>query len=150
MIQCFTQTVLFALIPPGNPAGQLLWSTHCGIGRSGLKAARPPAADDHPRPVQDSVRVCTTDAICCQGRWWKPKGTKPCVPSVLAGCPPIFEALVVSFIAGGFFVVFFGFLWIFFFCLKFGNFIGSCPFLDKSLIQHKFTVYFTSRCYDSP
>lgn len=63
------------LLLPGNPAGQLLRSTRGGIGGPGLEAARPSAADDHPRPEQDPVRVCPADALCCQGRRGKSKGT---------------------------------------------------------------------------
>ena len=70
------ETASLKLILPGDPAGQLLRSTDCGISRPGLEAPGPPAADDHLGPDQDPVRVCPADALCCQGRRWKSKGTK--------------------------------------------------------------------------
>lgn len=66
----FTHTAFL----PGNPAGQLLRAADCSLGGSGLQAARPPTADDHPGPEQDSGRVCPADALRCQRRRRKPKG----------------------------------------------------------------------------
>lgn len=66
----FTHTAFL----PGNPAGQLLRAADCSLGGFGLQAARPPTADDHPGPEQDSGRVCPADALRCQRRRRKPKG----------------------------------------------------------------------------
>lgn len=66
----FTHTAFL----PGNPAGQLLRAADCSLGGSGLQAARPPTADDHPGPEQDSGWVCPADALRCQRRRRKPKG----------------------------------------------------------------------------
>lgn len=64
------------LLPPGDPAGWLLWASHQSLCGRGLQAERPPAADDFPGPNQNSGWVCSADALCCQGRWRKPKGMK--------------------------------------------------------------------------
>lgn len=60
---------------PGNPAGQLLWAAHRRLGGPGFQTAWPPAADDHPGPEQDPGWVCSADAVRCQRRRRKPKGT---------------------------------------------------------------------------
>lgn len=55
---------------PGDTVGELLRAGYRGIGGPGVQTRRPPATDEHTRSDQNPVRICATDALCCQrGRW---------------------------------------------------------------------------------
>lgn len=59
----------------GLSVGQLLYSSDLCLNGHGLQNFGSSAADEPSGSDQDARRVCSTNAVCCQGRWWKSKGT---------------------------------------------------------------------------